>query len=155
MLLLALLLPRGAAAQIATLPPGDRPVQVAAGFFVVNLSSVDERTETFSADLHLRLRWKDARLAFAGSEPVRLLEGDAIERLEDIWWPQLEFVNTSTPEMISRLFVVAYSCVALGVGIHTLLFTTLDESAATRASRWAGFGLPALFVVLMLAVSLV
>lgn len=66
-------LPGAAGADEPSLPPGTRPVQVAVGFFLANLSGVAERSETFDADLYLSVRWHDARLAFAGTEPKRFL----------------------------------------------------------------------------------
>jgi hypothetical protein len=86
----------------ASLPPGERPVVVEAGFFLVNLSGVAEQSETFDADLYLSFRWKDSRLAFEGTEPRRFLEEAAIERLESMWWPQIEFVNTAEPDITNR-----------------------------------------------------
>ncbi len=86
----------------ASLPPGERPVPVTAGFFLVNLSDVAERAETFDADLYLSLRWHDARLASARTEPERFLDDAAEARLDAMWWPQLEFVNTAEPTITNR-----------------------------------------------------
>ncbi len=95
-------LPGAAGADEPSLPPGIRPVQVAVGFFLANLSGVAERSETFDADLYLSVRWHDARLAFAGTEPKRFLEDAAVDQLRMMWWPQLEFVNTAQPEVTNR-----------------------------------------------------
>ena len=70
-----LLLPRAAVADEAWSPPGKQPVEVAAGFFLSNLSGAAERSETFEADLYLIFRWHDPRLAFAGTDPKRFLRG--------------------------------------------------------------------------------
>ena len=72
------------------------------GAFLADLSGVAERSETFNADLYLSVRWQDARLAFAGAEPKRFLEEAAVEQLERMWWPQLEFVNTASPQLTNR-----------------------------------------------------
>jgi hypothetical protein len=90
-----------------SLPPGERPVQVQAGVFLLNLSGVGERSESFDADLYLSLRWRDPRLAFTGSEPRRFLEDAAAARLGEIWWPQLEFVNTAQPAITNRVLEIA------------------------------------------------
>ena len=84
------------------LPAGNLPVEVAAGFFLANLSAAAERSETFEADLYLSFRWHDPRLAFAGTEPKRFLEDAAAEQLKEMWWPQLEFINTGEPEVANR-----------------------------------------------------
>lgn len=90
-----------------SLPPGERPVQVRAGVFLVSLNGVAERNETFDADLYLSFRWHDPRLAFQGPEPRRFLEDAAVTRLGEIWWPQLEFVNTAEPAVTNRLLEIA------------------------------------------------
>jgi hypothetical protein len=79
---------------------------VAAGFYLLNLNSVAERSKSFDADFYLSFRWHDPRLAFAGTEPHRFLEDDAVERLRTMWWPQLEFVNTADPHITNRALVI-------------------------------------------------
>ena len=66
------------------LPPGRLSVELAAGFFLANLSGAAERSQTFEADLYLSFRWHDPRLAFDGTEPKRFLEDAAVERLKEI-----------------------------------------------------------------------
>ena len=83
------------------------PVEVAAGFFLANLSGAAERSETFEADLYLTFCWHDPRLAFAGTEPKRFLEKAAVEQLQTMWWPQLEFINTGTPDVANRTLDIA------------------------------------------------
>jgi hypothetical protein len=100
-------LPRVAVADEARLPPGKRPVEVAAGFFLSNLSGAAERSETFEADLYLIFRWHDPRLAFDGTEPQRFLEDAAVEQLKAIWWPQIEFINTGQPDIANRALEIS------------------------------------------------
>ncbi len=95
-------LPRVVAADETWLPPGTPPVEVAAGFFLANLSGAAEHSETFEADLYLSFCWNDPRLAFAGTEPKRFLEDAAVEQLKEMWWPQLEFINTGAPDVANR-----------------------------------------------------
>jgi Neurotransmitter-gated ion-channel ligand binding domain len=95
-------LPRAAAKDETWLPPDKQPVEVAAGFFLANLSGAAERSETFEADLYLSFRWRDPRLAFDGTQPKRFLEDAAVEQLKAMWWPQLEFVNTGQPDVANR-----------------------------------------------------
>jgi hypothetical protein len=103
---------RGAAADEITalnqlLPPGPQPVPVKTGFYLVNLVSVEERSETFQADIYLSFEWKDTRLAFVpkeGEPKVKVLMEEAVEeKLKEIWWPQLEYINIATPQITNRL----------------------------------------------------
>ena len=71
------------------------------------MSGAAERSETFEADLYLTFRWQDPRLAFAGTEPKRFLEDAADEQLQQMWWPQLEFINTGTPDVANRTLDIA------------------------------------------------
>ena len=94
--------PQARAQEDTWLPPGKQPIEVAAGFYLSNLSGAAERSETFEADLYLSFRWHDPRLAFAGTEPKRFLEDAAVEQLKTMWWPVLEFINTGEPEVANR-----------------------------------------------------
>ena len=89
------------------LPPSKPPVEVTVGFFLANLSGAAERSETFEADLYLTFRWYDPRLAFDGTEPKRFLEEAAVDQLQKMWWPQLEFVNTGAPDVANRALDIA------------------------------------------------
>jgi hypothetical protein len=105
--ILVLMVATTAHADGVSLPPGNRPIPVEVGAFLLNLSGIGERSETFDADLYLSLRWRDPRLAFEGSEPRRFLEEAAVTRLGEIWWPQLEFVNTAQPTITNRVLEIA------------------------------------------------
>ena len=100
-------LPRAATADETWLPPSKPPVEVTVGFFLANLSGAAERSETFEADLYLTFRWYDPRLAFDGTEPKRFLEEAAVDQLQKMWWPQLEFVNTGAPDVANRALDIA------------------------------------------------
>jgi len=122
---------RSETAEAVSPPPGPRPMRVEVGFYLLNLVSVDERSETFYADLYLNVHWKDPRLAFSTPAPgddVRIYQGDtAAARLEEIWWPNLEFVNTSTPEVTNRtLFVHADGTVDYRMGLSSTFRANLD-----------------------------
>lgn len=111
----------------ASLPPGERPFPIHAGIFLLNLSQVDERSETFDADLYLRFRWSDPRLAFAGLEPRRYFEDAALTRLGEIWWPELEFVNTAEPGITNRSLEIAPDgAVELQLGMSSTFRADLD-----------------------------
>ena len=124
---LLLSFPGAVSGEEPSLPPGERPVVVQAGFFLVNLNGVAERSETFDADLYVNFRWRDPRLAFAGSEPRRFLEDAAVAQLAEMWWPQLEFVNTAEPEFTNRWLAISPDgAVEYEVGITSDFRTDLD-----------------------------
>lgn len=126
-LLVLLLVPAIVSADETTLPPGERPVQVAAGFYLLNLNGVEERDETFDADAYLSLRWHDPREAFAGAEDRRYLEEAAVAKLETMWWPEIEFVNTSEPEITNRaLDISPDGTVRYLIGMTSLFRTDFD-----------------------------
>jgi hypothetical protein len=104
---LLLLLPALVRAEPISLPPGERPVPVRTEFFLVNLSTLAERDETFEADLYVGFRWRDPRLAFDGDEPQRYLEDEATARLTQMWWPQIEFVNTAQPAITNQALEIS------------------------------------------------
>ena len=96
--LIFLLFATAARAQ-TSLPPEGRPVEVEVSFYLLTLRSVDEKEETFDADIYLQFSWMDARLAHPGEDRLSYVEDAASEKLKEIWWPQIEFMNTSSPEI--------------------------------------------------------
>ena len=46
---------------------GNKPTQVSVGIWIVDISSIDSAQQNFTADIAIVLRWKDARLAHAGT----------------------------------------------------------------------------------------
>lgn len=114
LLLLALLLAPPAPAQAAapamvpvaapgtpdltTVPMGQGlPVVVRAGVYYAAVAALDESAETFTGTIDLRLRWKDARLAYPAERTPKGfydLRAEAAERrLAEIWSPQVELTN--------------------------------------------------------------
>lgn len=87
-------------------PPGTPPIMIKTGFYLLNLASVSERTESFEADVYLQFTWNDLRLAFTpkGRSDGRrmLVDKDAEKVLEGIWWPAVEFVNSVGPQVKNR-----------------------------------------------------
>ena len=79
------------------LPPGPRPVEVRAHFFLSDINDINEQTETFEIKGLLALRWRDERYVF---DPE--MEGVSEKRYQGIfqfleeynsWWPQLVLSN--------------------------------------------------------------
>jgi hypothetical protein len=103
--------PPAAAADTPLLtPPGTPPVRVETGFYLLNLASVNERTESFEADIYLRFTWHDPRLAFSpsgkGDGRRTFVETAAEDALKEIWWPEIEFVNAAIPQVRNRSLVI-------------------------------------------------
>ena len=79
------------------LPPGARPIEVQARFFLSDINDINEQTETFEIKGLLALQWRDERHEF---DPE--MEGVSEKRyqgtfqfLEEYsqWWPQLVLSN--------------------------------------------------------------
>lgn len=80
-------------ASAAEIPPlidrpkaGSGPTEISVGMWIVDLSSIDSAQQSFTAEIAIVLRWKDHRLAHAGSGVVRY-------PLEQIWHPRVGIVN--------------------------------------------------------------
>lgn len=87
-----------AAEDLRTLPTGvGLPILVRTATYFVDIDGIDESAGTFEATVDLRLRWKDARLAYPGSEtPVGFREwrgAAAEEALTTMWCPDVVFEN--------------------------------------------------------------
>ena len=109
------------------MPPGELPVKVKVSFFLVNLTGVDEKAETFEADMYLLLQWKDERLKHDGQEELFFAEDAAREKIDEIWSPQLEFVNTAKPEISNEnLTISPDGSVELAMGLTSKFRTDLD-----------------------------
>lgn len=114
-------------ASTVAIPPGKLPVKVGVGFYLLNLNGVDEKEETFEADTYMIFQWKDERLQHAGKFPLLFVEEAAKDKLEEIWSPQIEFVNTSRPEVTNEnLAIMPDGSVILTMGLTSTFRTDLD-----------------------------
>lgn len=90
-------------------PPAPLPIRVETSFYLLNLTFVNERAETFDADAYLDFKWRDPRLAFTPAEKEGkkiYYEKAAEEKIEEIWWPEIEFVNAATPQITNRTLMI-------------------------------------------------
>jgi len=80
-------------------PLQDAPTRVSVGFFLSEVSDVDEQAETFEFEGILTLKWRDARLAFDPVEagvPEKIYQGNyQFAEVFTRWWPQLILSNES------------------------------------------------------------
>jgi hypothetical protein len=74
---------------------GNGPTQVSVGIWIVDISNIDSAQQNFTADVAIVLRWKDARLAHAGT-------GVAHYALDQIWTPRVGIAN-ETSSVVRKL----------------------------------------------------
>jgi len=127
---LALLAATSASAQVYAqvyAPPQVGVTTVTVDFFLLNLDSVSEKDETFDADLYLEYEWDDPRLAHNGGEEQLFADAAVDERLKTMWWPQIEYVNTSEPTVTNQsLEIFPSGHVKHTVGLTTTFRANLD-----------------------------
>lgn len=68
---------------------GAGPTQVSVGIWTVDITDIDSAQQTFTADMAVVLRWKDARLAHTGT-------GVAHYALDQIWTPRVAIANETS-----------------------------------------------------------
>ncbi len=75
------------------------PTKVSFLIFLIDIDAIDDANQNFTANVYVRLRWQDRRLASPGA-PVRQIP------LDTVWNPRLTLVNltglmtTSLPEVV-------------------------------------------------------
>src|SRR5580765_356530 len=75
--------------------PENAPTQISVGIWIVDISHIDSAQQNFTADIALVLRWKDARLAHAGT-------GLTHYPLDQIWTPRVNIAN-ETSSVVRKL----------------------------------------------------
>ena len=92
-----------------SIPPPNLPVKIKTAFRLIRLISIDERQQTFKANIYLTFDWDDPRLAFTPrpDEKARIYMEEAVPaQLEKIWWPQIEYMNTNAPVFNNRTLFI-------------------------------------------------
>lgn len=109
-------------------PPEPLPVKVDTTFYLWNLNNIDEKDGTFSAELYLMLKWTDKRLAFKGSDKNLIFsETGARDKLKEMWWPEIDFVNATTLETRNRTLSISPSGeIEYSVKVLGSFFNTMD-----------------------------
>ena len=74
---------------------GAGPTQISTEIWAVDISSIDSAQQSFTADIAVILRWKDARLAHTGT-------GAAHYALDQIWTPRVGIAN-ETSSVVRKL----------------------------------------------------
>jgi gmma-aminobutyric acid receptor subunit gamma len=68
---------------------GAGPTPVYVHTYTNDIVAIRDADQSFSADVFLRVEWRDPRLAHGGSAPCSV-------ELTDIWWPELQVMNRRT-----------------------------------------------------------
>jgi hypothetical protein len=68
---------------------GNSPTQVSVGIWIVDINNIDSAQQSFTADIAVVLRWKDARLAHTGTGAVHYA-------LDQIWTPRVGIANETS-----------------------------------------------------------
>ncbi len=113
-----------------TAPPPSLPVKIRTSFTLLNLNSIDEKHQSFNADVTFTFIWKDERLAFTAQDGQNFqifLEDAAIQQLEKIWRPQLEWLNASSLNYNNRtLMINKDGVVRYDIGLNGDFITALN-----------------------------
>ncbi len=102
-----------------------QPVQVKIGILLIEIVEIDDVTESFTADLKVRIRWKDPRLSAATL-------GYSLEHckfpIEDIWNPDIHPINQrgTIPKGRLQSLVASDGTVSVVARVYTILSTPLD-----------------------------
>jgi hypothetical protein len=107
-------------AELSNVLPPTKPMVVNTGFYLLNLVSINERDQTFAADVYFVFTWNDPRLKFEGDQehPHIFSEEAAKTRLETMWWPNPEFINTGKPDVTNTtLYIYPNGKVEYNLGI--------------------------------------
>ena len=88
------------------------PTLVHIGLTADEITEVDEGANSFKMQGFLDMIWCDPRLAFdpaeIGTQVEIFLEDDAQQALNNIWWPNLEFVNANEQVSIESLTLLVH-----------------------------------------------
>lgn len=84
-------------------PYNGQPLEVTIGLHIVNVAAIDEVSEQFQLDAYMFERWKDPRLAFSPEGPQDQERNYAFGQ---IWIPQLEMINASTPRQRDEISIM-------------------------------------------------
>ena len=102
-----------------------QPVQVKIGILLIDVVEIDDVTESFTADLKVRVRWKDPRLSAAAL-------GHSLEHckfpIDDVWNPDIQPINQRGTVHKGKLQSVIASdgTVSVVTRVYTILSNPLD-----------------------------
>lgn len=97
LLLLHLIFPILCVSGFATDKPTAAPRQVELGVYVLDLIEIDEPAGQFVVHVLLTSAWRDSALAFDGTKPRVWREDAAMDEVNAMWRPMVEFNRTIAP----------------------------------------------------------
>ena len=83
---------------LKTLPPGERPVKVSIGSYLIDFQEIDENTLSHTMTGYLTLQWRDSRLAKGVTKDFEPEKAT----LDQIWSPNIEITNEHEPRSTSN-----------------------------------------------------
>lgn len=98
---------QGYADQSLTNLPTEQPVKVSLSLYLWDVSNISERDQTFDATIYVTCKWFDKRLSFAGNTPQIYTEKLAHKKLNEMWWPALDFVNSSHTRILNSSVTIS------------------------------------------------
>ncbi len=80
-----------------TPPPGETPVPVQVGIYLIDITNIDETRNTFDVELDVQVRWTDTRMAFdaetAGTDRRVYVGPKADKFFDGLWTAQIVLAN--------------------------------------------------------------
>lgn len=83
-----------------TTPVAPREVEVK--LYVLDIVEIDEPTGQFAMHVLLGSYWQDPALVSTDTQPRVWREDAALEQVNSIWWPMVEFNRTTEPEALEH-----------------------------------------------------
>ena len=100
-------------AQSVAPPSTERPTVVTVGLRILGITSIDDRRNTYTAEVNVHDSWVDPRLAFVPAPdqgPERVYIDEAAEQMyAAIWWPHLIAINLVGTTAVQRQQLVVRS----------------------------------------------
>ena len=115
-----------------TPPPGETPVPVQVGIYLIDITNIDETRNTFDVELDVQVRWTDTRMAFdpeAAGTNKRVYVGPKAEKFFDgLWTAQIVLANPVGQMGIGarKVTVHADGRVEISAQVNSTLRTNLD-----------------------------
>jgi hypothetical protein len=85
--------------ELLTPPPSDGPVVVRTGFQLIDITLIDDQSETFEFTGMLSVQWKDERQAFdpaAEGVKEKFYQGNfQFNEISPAWYPEISLLNTA------------------------------------------------------------